>query len=167
METSWDQLLFLEGSFVVELVKYGVLRGEFPHHRYPVEGTRRLRKSGCGLSSRNSQPWEGGRWWGGDPACVMRADPSRRAAGSCLHLSSPPWMRTQPHPSSWHCPPAPRSWGLRNKGLGGGSYTHIFTMLARGVGTIPVGTNWPSLGLVFLRISLSLGWEENVKWEVW
>lgn len=48
--------------------------------------------------------------------------------------------RTQTHPSSWHCPSAALSWGLRNKVLGGGSCTHIFMLLARGVGTVPVRT---------------------------
>lgn len=118
-----------------------------------VAGTLSPGKDGGGGAGTQLVPW-----------ALTLAGGLPEAASICpLHLG---W-RTQPHPSSWRCPSAARSWGLRNKGLGGGSCTHIFTMLARGVGTIPVGTNWPSLELVFLRISLSLGWEENVKWEVW
>lgn len=127
METSWDQLLFLEDSFVVELVKYGVLRGEFPHHRCPVEGTRRSRKSSCGLSSGNSQPWEGWRWWGGDPACAMSADPSRRAAGSCLHLSSPPWLEDSASPLFLALPLCCSELGSEEQGTGRGKlHSHIY-----------------------------------------
>lgn len=140
MKTSWDRLLFLEDSFVVESVKY-----EFCYESFPIadvlwmdpEGWRR---AAVGWAVVNFGPEKGGS--GGLGTQLMPW--TLTLAGWLLGAASPgpyhPGCRTQPHPSSWHFHAAAQSWGLRNKVLGGGSCTHIFTLFALGVGPVPVRT---------------------------